>query len=45
MALFSQIHMKSRPKVKLGQVKSVRILLRIISGHYLPQFTSKVDQK
>ena len=45
--------MKSEPKVKLGKVQiSEKIAqnhssgpLEVISGHYLPQFTSKIDQK
>ena len=45
--------MKSWPKVNLGQVKINSNIaqnyssstLEVISGHYLPQFTWKVDQK
>ena len=52
-SLFASIHMKSWPKVKLGQV-GVGLNIaqnqssnpyKVISYHYLPQFTLKVDQK
>ena len=52
-SLFGSIHMKSLPKVKLGQVQVGSTIAQnhssspyeVISGHYLPQFTWKVDQK
>ena len=45
--------MKSWPKVKLGKVEVGLNIVQnhssspqeVISGHYLPQFTYKVDQK
>ena len=52
-SLFAPIHMKIWPKVKLGQVQVGSNIAQnhssspyeVISGHYLPQFTWKVDQK
>ena len=49
---FTQIHMKSWPKVKLGQVgvdsntaqNHSSSPKEVISAHYLPQFTWKVDR-
>ena len=51
-SLFAPIHMKSWPKVKLGKVQVGSNIAQnqssspyeVISGHYLPQFTWKVDQ-
>ena len=45
--------MKSLPKVKLGQVEVGSNIAKnyssssyeVLSGHYLPQFICKVDQK
>ena len=52
-SLFAPIQMKSWPKVKLGQVQVSSNIAQnhssspweVISGHYWPQFTWKVDQK
>ena len=52
-SLFAPIHMKSLQKVKSGKVvvssniaqNNSSSLLEVISGHNLPQFTWKVDQK
>ena len=52
-SLFTPIHMKSWPKVKLGQVQVGSNIAQnhssnpyeVISDHYLPQFTWKIDQK
>ena len=49
----AQNHIKSWPEVKLGQVQVGSNIAQnhsystyeVMSGHYLPQFTWKVDQK
>ena len=52
-SLFAPIHMKSWPRVKLGQIQVGSNITQnhssspweVIYGHCLPQFTWKVDQK